>query len=202
MATTSIQAAALTAMWAGGAITKDKFVRYAAAIYGLDLSELRGDGPDDPTEETSQEMTREEILDSRVNSSPLLVDRQSAVVQGTDDPHILFQRLQSETERFDNLRTRFDTHLAQLQLDIRAKAIQDLRETLEILQPRQSKELILRMLRDEGLDPEDDIVADVVTIIKGLPQDKLKKVLGEFKTADEQEKLHRILVEIGEFTDR
>ena len=56
MATTSIQAAAFTAMWAGGAITKDKLVRYAAAIYGLDLSELRGDGPDDPTEETTQEM--------------------------------------------------------------------------------------------------------------------------------------------------
>ena len=77
-----------------------------------------------------------------------------------------------------------------------------MRETLEILQPRQSKELVLRMLRDEGVDAQDDVVADVVTIIKGMTQDKLKKLLGEFKTNAEQAELHRILVEIGEFADR
>ena len=202
IATTAIQATAVAALWAGGAVTKDKLVRYAAVIYGLDLTEVRGGEDDDPSEDDTREMTRDEILDSRVKSSPLLGDRQTAVVQGTDDTHILFQRLQSDTERFDQLRSRFDTHLAQLELDIRANAIKDLRETLEILQPRQSKDLLLRMLSDEGLDAEDDVVADVVTIIKGLPQDKLKKLMGEFKTATEQEKLHRILMEIGEFTDR
>ena len=73
--------------------------------------------------------------------------------------------------------------------------------TLENLQPKQAKDTLLRILEDEGKDPEDDVLADVVAIVRSMPQEKLKKILGEFKTEAERTTLHRIMLEIGEIED-
>ena len=89
-----------------------------------------------------------------------------------------------------------------MQRDAVDTSLMEVQRTLEAIQPRQAKDLILRMLEDEGLDSNDDVVADVVTIVKAMPRDKLKRIFGEFKTGEEREKLHRIMVEIGEFHDR
>ena len=65
------------------------------------------------------------------------------------------------------------------------------------LQPKQSKDMMMAMLQDQPVGG-DDVLGDVLTIIRGLPQDKVKKIFGEFKTETEREELHRILVALGE----
>ena len=54
------------------------------------------------------------------------------------------------------------------------------------------------MLDDELLNPEDDVLGDIVAIIRSMPQENLRKILGEFTTEEEEQILHRILVELGQ----
>ena len=59
-------------------------------------------------------------------------------------------------------------------------------------QPKQAKEQIMKMLGDPK-SPADDPMEDIVRILKAMPLDKRKKILGEFKSPEEIEKLHEIL---------
>ena len=77
----------------------------------------------------------------------------------------------------------------------------DVQRTLETLAPRQAKDILLRMLEEEGLTEGDDVVSDVVTIVKAMPAGKLKNIQAEFKTDGEQEVLHRLFMEIAELTN-
>ena len=45
-------------------------------------------------------------------------------------------------------------------------------------------------------------LGDVLAIIGGMPQDKLKKIFKEFKTEEERTVLNRILLAIGELDTR
>ena len=112
--------------------------------------------------------------------------------------HDWTNNLRSDRERHEFVKTSFEDKLTQLENDATTTALQEIQRTLEILQPKQAKDLLLRFLEDEGLDAEDDVMADVVAIVRTMPQEKLKKLLGEFKTEKERETLHRILLEIGE----
>lgn len=186
-----------------GAMSQDKLLRIAAVIYGLDLSAFQSDPANGTSaDDASRNMSRQEVLDSRVMESEVLVNRQTAVTDGAELTQIMFQKLQSEKERFEAMRQRFDEYLAQLEDETRQKAIEETQATLEVLAAKHTKTLLLRMLRDDGLDPQDNVVEDVVTIVKGMPQDKLKKLHAEFKSDPEREQLHRILSRIGEFAKK
>jgi hypothetical protein len=198
VATTATEAIVIGFLWADGKFTQEKAVRYAAVIYGLDSTELLAQEPNDGEPKQEKLLTREEILDSRIRQSQLLQDRRSALDTGSDDIQILFDTLRSNNDRYEQMKSRFYAHLAELETAARAAAIEELQRTLEVLRPKQSKELLLRMLDDQGLDPNDDVLQDVVTIVKSMPMDKRKKILGEFKTAQDRVRLHEILTQIGE----
>ena len=57
---------------------------------------------------------------------------------------------------------------------------------------------MIDMLNDGDVTPEDDVLGDVLAIIRGMPQDKLKKIFREFKLEEERQVLNRILLAIGE----
>lgn len=57
---------------------------------------------------------------------------------------------------------------------------------------------MIDMLQDGNVTPEDDVVEDVLAMIRGMPQDKLKKIFTEFKTEEERMVLNDILLAIGE----
>ena len=57
---------------------------------------------------------------------------------------------------------------------------------------------MIDMLRDGYATPDDHVLDDVLHMIRGMPQDKLKKIFSEFKTEDERTVLNSILLAIGE----
>ena len=107
-----------------------------------------------------------------------------------------------ERERHEFVKASFEDLLSQLESTASAEALQEIQRTLEILQPKQAKDLLLRILEDEKLQADDDVLSDVVAIVRSMPQDKLKKILGEFKTEAERTTLHKIMLEIGEMENR
>jgi hypothetical protein len=110
--------------------------------------------------------------------------------------------LKRNREKFVNKRNDFESELVRLETETIRTAQRDLQITLEVAAPKQAKEILRSMLASDSADPADDVMKDVVGIIKLLPVNKLKKILAEFKTDEERKVLHRILVEIGELDER
>lgn len=197
VATVAAQAALVGLLWSDGALTPQKIRKYAAILYGFDLAttplENSVAASAQPPERSR---TREEMLAERVQANTALATRQQAIGIGTTDIHGLVQQVSTKRERYQIVKQGFGDLLKQLENDVRTTAIQRVQATLEVVQPQQSKDLMMAMLQDQSV-PGDDVLADVLTIIRGLPQDKVKKIFGEFKTEAERAELHRILVALG-----
>lgn len=95
-------------------------------------------------------------------------------------------KLADETNRYNLLKTSFERQLDEL----RAATISDTAETtrliLENMKPKQAKEQILHMV-DQGS------MKEVVALISAMSPTKRSKVLGEFRTAEESNRLADIL---------
>ncbi len=198
IATTVAELIIVASLWHAGAFETTKMRKYAAIVYGFELATLDLDGQQTKATETDDRMTRDELLDSRVQSNETLATRQEAITKGSDDIRGLVQTLSTKRDRYEIVKGGFDKLLAQLETDVNDTALTEVRRTLEVLQPKQTKDLIIDMLQDGDVAPGDDVLADVLAMIRGMPQDKLKKIFGEFKTEEERTILNQILRAIGE----
>ncbi len=198
VATAIAEAIIVGSLWASGSFETTKVQRYAAILYGFELADLNINGKKLAGKETDGSVSRDELLESRVADNETLATRQEAIRRGADDIRILVQTLSTKRERYEIVKGGFEDLLSQLERDVNGSALTEVRRTLEVLQPKQTKDLVIDMLRDGDSHPEDDVLEDVLAIIRGMPQDKLKKIFGEFKTEEERVVLNRILLGIGE----
>mgnify|MGYP005841939357 CR=1 FL=1 len=201
--TTAAQAIGLAVLSSQGALRREKIAAYAAVIYGFDLRDLAGQGHAPPHTAAHPPTTpRDAIVARRTGKDTLLADRLKALKSESSEIHNRLRQLKENRERYDLVEKSFLDLLDQLERDAGTAALQEVQSTLEVLQPKQAKDVILAMLHDEKADSTDDVLGDVVAIIKSMPQEKLKKIFGEFKSDSEQQTLHRILVQIGELASR
>ena len=185
-------------LWQSGAFEAIKVRKYAAVVYGFDVAALQLGSNRPEATEIDASLTRDQLLDARVKSNATLATRQEAIRKGADDIRVLVQTLSTKRERYEIVKGGFDDLLAQLEQDVDDAALAEVRRTLEVLQPKQTKDLMIDMLRVGDATPEDDVLGDVLAMIRGMPQDKLKKIFGEFKTEEERTVLNSILLAIGE----
>jgi hypothetical protein len=121
--------------------------------------------------------------------------RESAIDKSLGDLRALQAQLQTESRRLDDWKRSFDKRLADLQSAAADAALLELQRTFEAISPKQAKEQILLMLK-EPATPQNDPLRDIVTILRAMPLDKRKKILAEFKTEPEIEKLAEILRQV------
>jgi hypothetical protein len=195
-ATTLAQAIGLGVIWSRGALTPDKLTRYAGILYGLPPQDLP---PLEPNEEESTGLVSggSADLQTRVAAHPLLANRREAIQRDFTEINMLVRDLKTKRKRYDSVKKGFQNLLDTLETDLSTTSIAEVQRTLEVLQAKQAKDLILGMLEEEDPTGEDDVLGDVVEMIRTMPQEKLKKILGEFKTNAERETLHRIMMELG-----
>jgi hypothetical protein len=181
-ATVVAQGAGVAVLWSHGLLTGDKVLRYAGVIYGMD--------------------PREAILAERVARTPYLADRTATIALNADEIRGITLTLRRSREKFVTARDDFASLLDQLEQATEQTSLRELQITLEAVSPKQAKEVLRTMLSTPPADPADNIMKDIVGIVKLLPDNKLRKILAEFKTEEERQLLHRILLEIGELDDR
>lgn len=202
LATVAAQVGLGAMMWSKDKLTQDKIMRYTAIAYGLDIADLPTNKPAEPSIDASdEELTHEQLLTRRVNANDILADRKVAMQQETATIRSLEKEVKADRDRRALVRSNFRDFLNNLEEKVVIASLGDVQRTLETLAPRQAKDILLRMLADEGLNQGDDVVADVVTIFKAMPEAKYKKVLAEFKTENEQEVLHRLVMEMAKFNE-
>ena len=201
--TTLLQSGCLYVLWSKGALTPQKVQRYTAVLYGLDLTDIPVAETAAGDAEVAEELlTRDEVVQRRVEQSELLGDRETAIRAGSIDARDKFGRVRFDNSFFEQAKVEFDAYLKNQEETARQEAIQEVEQTLAVLPPRQSKELIVRMLADRDVDPEDDVMDDIVTILEAMPDSKLKKIFAEFKQQDDLDQLFEIMIAIGDIDIR
>jgi hypothetical protein len=176
-------------LWWKGALTDERVLGMLAALQGIkpppppNITALNVDA-----EQPSLDQTRS----SRMKAGLDLDLRESAIDKGLGDLRTIETALQNETKRLDYWKQSFDKRLSDLQTAASDAALREIQQTLEVIQPKQAKEQLIKML-EESKTATDDPMEDVVRILKAMPLDKRRKILAAFTTPDENKILAEIL---------
>jgi hypothetical protein len=175
-------------LWWKGVLTDER-------LYGM-LAALQGIKPPPPPSLSALDTDAEQpsfnqILQARMRASLDLDLRESAIDKSLGDLRAIEASLKSESLRLDSWKRSFDERLASLQTAASEAALLEVQRTLEAIQPKQAKDQIMKTLA-EPKTSSDDPMEDIVRILKAMPLDKRRKILAEFKTPEEVEKLSEI----------
>src|SRR5262245_58977154 len=163
-------------LWWKGALTDERLFAMLAALHGVkpapppSLTALDAD---------AEQPSFNQILHSRMRASLDLDLRENAIDKSLGDLRAIEKGLQSESTRLDTWKKSFDDRLASMQTAANEASLLEVQRTLEAIQPKQAKEQIMKMLA-EPKTAADDPMEDIVRILKAMPLDKRKKILGEF----------------------
>ena len=203
VATVLAQGVVLAMLWWKGAFSDDRVVAMFAALHGIHPESPGAASPAAAQDKQLHEQpSLAEISKKRLLASLDLSLRETTLDKSLIDLRILEQQIVIENERLKQWQEGMDKRIARALDTVLDSSLQELQQTLMAISPKQAKEQILKMLETipagEGTPAVGDTRAmnDVVRMLKAMPLDKRKKILGEFKSAPEIEKLAEILREI------
>lgn len=170
--------------WKGN-LTQDHVTQTIALLNGIDISGQRlqkamAQGKEVPVP------SREEVVNARAAKIKELDDRSMALQRERSQLDELRKTLETEKKLFDDRRLAFESKLNDLSKGLQDTSLGEVQRTLEALPPDQSKDQLLRMWKN-GQNK------DVVSILKGMPIDKRKKVMGEFEGEEQRLVLNEML---------
>ena len=179
----------LTMLWWKGALADERLYAMLAALQGIKPPPPPSQAALDPS---SEQPSFQQILAVRTVKGLDLDLRENAIDKSLGDLRTLETQLRTESKRLDDWKTSFDKRLADLQTAATEEALLEVQRTLEAIPPKQAKEQMMKILADPKT-ATDDPIEDIVRILKAMPLDKRKKILQEFKSPEEVEKLHEIM---------
>lgn len=171
-----------------GNLKKKSMVQIIALLNGIDIPGERlknaiSAGQDIPVP------TREEILNAKIESNLELDSREKAIKRWQGQLQAMQAEQDKESQVLAKLKEEHDAKVAEFNNGRQNQQLKDVQDILQLIAPDQAKIQILSMM-DTGS------IADVVAIIKGMPEDKRKKILAEFTDQKEIAKLGEIIKEL------
>jgi len=197
VATVLAQTVVVGMLWWKGAFSDDRVVAMFAALHGIH--------PERPVDAQStashdghphEQPSLEEISKQRLLASLDMNLRESTLDKALIELRNLEQQVATENERLKQWQEGMDARIARAENTVLEQSLLELQQTLMVISPKQAKEQILKMLDSSPDGSDTRAMNDVVRMLKAMPLDKRKKILGEFKSAPESEKLADILREI------
>lgn len=173
-----------------GSLTPDNATKIVGLMNGIDIS---GDRVAAKITEAKQRPvpSYEETLEERARMGLQMDMRRRSLENYHNQLLVIQERLRLEQSRFDTRKDAFYRKLDELAEGGQDEAILTRQKTLEALPPAISKDQMIRMIDDGDLN-------GVVAIVKAMSADKRKKVLREFVSPEEANKLQEILQRMGE----
>lgn len=191
VATVIAQAILLGVLWQKGGLTEDKQLRLLALFRGVDVAAIKVNVK---KERVASEPVAIRMKQRAANTEELTL-RENSFRQTLASYKSLDADLREVRRQNELLKTSFDNRLARLERESIEDALLDVRQTLEAINTKQAKLQLLRMLKDGAMD-------DVIKLVTAMPVEKRKKIFSEFKSIDESEKLHDILLQMRNVADR
>lgn len=175
--------------------SRDEAFEVLTVLYKIDTEAIEEKYAGLALQPTSEQVSFEEVVHARLEANLDLDLRQQALDLALRDLRGLQSDVLTRQARLDQQSNAFDQRLAELEETFEQQAILELEQTLQAIQPRQAKEQLLLMLDDSVLPREDSMLV-VVAVLKAMPLDKRKRILEEFKSEEEQQRLRDILRQI------
>lgn len=182
------QAIILAMVAARGNLNSVTLLKAVALLNGVDIT---GERLQKMLEDSKQSPnpTYEDVVAERAMQNKSLDMRERSILQ---QKTLIEERLAEQKQviaDFDRRKDEFYAFLESADKDVANDSLKEVARTLETLTPDQAKNQIKKFL-------EADQMEDVVAIVKGMPLDKRKKILGEFTTEEEITQLNEILVKL------
>lgn len=170
---------------ARGNLNKVSVLKAVALLNGVDIT---GDRLQKMLEDSKQSPnpTYEDVEAERARQSKSLDMRERSILQYKRQVEELLTEHKQVIADFDRRKNEFYRYLETAEQDLANESLKEVQRTLESLSSDQAKNQIKKFLEAGQME-------DVVAIVKGMPLDKRKKVLGEFTTEEEIDQLNEIL---------
>ncbi|MGW8257327.1 MAG: hypothetical protein ACWGMZ_07585, partial [Thermoguttaceae bacterium] len=168
-----------------------RWLRIVAAAKGLETAEDNKAALKNAEVKSTEQPSYAKILETRALKNRDLELREQELRNGVAQLNFQETKLADDTKLYEKLRDNFDAKLASLTEGSKASGQDEVRRTLETIKPKQAKELILQMLDNKELDV-------VVSLLSPMPDAKRAKIIGQFKTPEELEKISEVLRRIRE----
>lgn len=191
LATLLTEAIVLGYLWTAWDVNEDKIVQMLAIAQGVDLFAIKEELDIKRDEIADEQISYEDILKQRALDVRHIELREESLASGISQVDFEMRRLVQERKRYDQIKQAFETTLASLEEGAEAEGLEENRRALESIKPKQAKEQLMLMLAADEMD-------DVVLLLAEMSDVKRSKILTEFKTPDEMEKLAEILRRIRE----
>lgn len=186
IATVLAQAIILGMSAAKGNLKAETFTKVAALVNGIDIS---GEKLQRVLDDYRRAPTPryEDVLSERANQNLDLQMREESVARMQKDAT-------EKLEEFKTMEAAFNERLAEFykMLDLEKaavleKSLTDVKRTLESMAPDQAKDQMLKLYKSGQK-------SEVIAILKAMPADKSKKIVGEFVGEDESQQLNEMLM--------
>jgi hypothetical protein len=184
----TVIAQAIVAAWLITAwkIDNPRWLQIMAAAQGIQPEESPRSDVNKTEEKTSEQPSYEQILEARAIKSRNLELRDQALRGAVSKLQLDQNKLAEDKRTYKRLRDEFDAQLLSMREGSTAAGKDEVRATLESLKPKQAKLLIVDMLESKEIN-------DVVTLLSQMSESKRAKIIGEFKSAEELEKVSEVL---------
>ena len=185
----------LAMLYQKGAFSDDRMLNMWAALHGIPVAgDAAGSASDarDPEEQPSYD----DIVMKRALAAKDLELRENTLDKALGEMRTIELKIRTEQDRFDRLVVSYEEKLQSLEANAADAAILETQRTLEALPPKQAKQQLLNLLDDEPSPGIESPMAAVVALVKALPMERRRKILQEFKSQEEDDKLAEILKEI------
>ena len=195
VATVIAQVAMLGMLYARGNLSQAKVVEVIAISKDVDLETMwqKLEAASKPVE--VEQVSFEEVLTARKHLSLDLDLREIAADKGLIDVRQLGILLEDERRQYDTLKQEFDQRIENVRLGAVDEGLKEVQRQLESVDAKLAKDQVLRILGNADLPPETSMNF-VVTMFKNMPLDRKKKIMGEFKTAEDRQQLNMIMSQI------
>lgn len=168
-----------------GYLDNEKLFKVVALLQDVDLEEIRKSshqqGPEVPEEEPSFQQQQRNAQTTLLNFDAK--QKQLAVSLVNFDYQL--KQLNAAIDNYARLKDDVKNYLDEQGKLVLREAMQDVREQLESLSPKQSKAILISYIQDNSVD-------DVIMLLGAMKDKSREKILKTFTTDQDQEMLYRI----------
>ena len=196
VATVLAEGAGLLMLWQKGAFSDSRMLNMWAALHGIDMSPPVASAVVGGKETSTEQPTIDDVVTTRALASLDIALRENAIDRSLGELKVIETKIRTERTRFDSLVNSFDLKLKQLEESASNQALLETQQTLEALPPKQAKQQLLKLLEERPSEKLANPKEAVVSLVKAMPIERRRKILAEFKTEEEGDKLVEILKDI------
>ena len=193
------QTALVGYLWKRGHLTREKVVDVLIVAHGVEVEDTSVKNMLSESE-TSEQIAHDHALEARAVKSRQLELRQILLDDSIEELGRIRRLLNDERKQFSKVSRAFNAQLKEIDEGARKKASDELGVLISLAAPKQAKTQLLLMWNKDQDQPlkNREQRQKVVTLLSTIDVSKRKKIVGEFKTEEDNEVFAEILEEISQ----